>query len=32
MTEEEKIKELTKEEIERLDNNLSLDEEELNIE
>ena len=32
MTEEEKIKELTKEELERLDNNLSLDEEELNIE
>ena len=32
MTKEEKIKELTKEELERLDNNLSLDEEELNIE
>lgn len=32
MTEEEKIKELTKEELERLDNNLSLDEEELDIE
>lgn len=32
MTEAEKTKELTKEELERLDNNLSLDEEELDIE